>query len=132
MKTFIAALVLAGLVAFPAFAQSYDPDLGTGNIAPYSASTPYSANVAQPGSAGAARVPGGFGSAAKAYGAVTPSGTPGAANSGNQSASARDTALRECSVLERSFNGVGGNQDRWGAQAVTLYRSCMMQHGQPE
>jgi len=127
MKTFIAALVLAGLVAFPAFAQSYDPDLGTGNIAPYSASTPYSANVAQPGSAGAARVPGGAGSAAAAYAAVTPFGTPGAANGGNQSTSARDTALRECSAISRRYQ-----QTTWANMEIQQHRTCMAQHGQPE
>jgi hypothetical protein len=39
MKTFIIAATLAGVLASPALAQSYSPDLGTGNIAPnYSAS----------------------------------------------------------------------------------------------
>ena len=33
MRTTIAAVALATLVASPAFAQSYDPDLGSGNIA---------------------------------------------------------------------------------------------------
>jgi hypothetical protein len=32
MKRLIAAVALAAVVASPAFAQSYDPDLGTGNI----------------------------------------------------------------------------------------------------
>jgi hypothetical protein len=36
MKT-IAALVLATVIASPVLAQSYDPDLGTGNIAPTAA-----------------------------------------------------------------------------------------------
>ena len=36
MKT-IAALVLATVIASPTLAQSYDPDLGTGNIAPIAA-----------------------------------------------------------------------------------------------
>jgi len=35
MKMLIAAAAFATLVASPAFAQSYDSDLGTGNIAPY-------------------------------------------------------------------------------------------------
>ena len=39
MNKFIAAVALATLVATPALAQSYDPDLGTGNIAP----APYAA-----------------------------------------------------------------------------------------
>jgi hypothetical protein len=34
MKMFAVAAVLATLVASPAFAQSYDPDIGSGNIAP--------------------------------------------------------------------------------------------------
>ena len=32
MKTTIAAVLLATAIASPAFAQSYDPDLGTGNL----------------------------------------------------------------------------------------------------
>ena len=32
MKMLVAAAALATLVASPAFAQSYDPDLGSGNI----------------------------------------------------------------------------------------------------
>ena len=39
MNKFIAAVALASLVATPALAQSYDPDIGTGNIAP----APYAA-----------------------------------------------------------------------------------------
>jgi hypothetical protein len=34
MKMLVAAVALATLVASPAFAQSYDPDIGTGNIVP--------------------------------------------------------------------------------------------------
>ena len=34
MKTIIAAATLATLIASPAFAQSYDPSVGSGNIAP--------------------------------------------------------------------------------------------------
>jgi len=32
MKTTIAAVLLATAIASPAFAQSYDPDLGSGNL----------------------------------------------------------------------------------------------------
>jgi len=127
MKTFFAALALAVLVTFPAFAQSYDPDLGTGNIAPYSASTGSSANVAQRAPAGFARVPGGFGSAAAAYGAVTPFGTPGAAHSSNHSVSDRDTALRECSTIARRYQ-----QTTWANMEIQQHRTCMAQHGQME
>jgi hypothetical protein len=34
MKMLVAAVALATLVASPAFAQSYDPDIGSGNIVP--------------------------------------------------------------------------------------------------
>jgi len=34
MKMFITAAALATVLASPAFAQSYDPDVGSGNIAP--------------------------------------------------------------------------------------------------
>ena len=34
MRKLITAAVFATIVASPAFAQSYDPDLGSGNIAP--------------------------------------------------------------------------------------------------
>src|SRR5262249_11676441 len=124
MKTFIATLALVSLFAFPAFAQSYDPDLGTGNIAPYSASTTYSGNVAQGGNSLVALVPGGPGAPPPASAAVTPFGTPAA---GNHSASARDTALRECSVISRRFQ-----QTTWANMDIYQHRVCMTQHGQPE
>jgi len=34
MSKLIAAVALATLVAFPAFAQSYDPSVGSGNVNP--------------------------------------------------------------------------------------------------
>jgi hypothetical protein len=34
MKVLVAAVAFAALVASPALAQSYDPDVGTGNIVP--------------------------------------------------------------------------------------------------
>jgi hypothetical protein len=48
MKTLIAAVALATLVASPALAQSWDPDVGTGNIvaAPYG-ETPSGGNIYQ-------------------------------------------------------------------------------------
>jgi hypothetical protein len=50
MKFLVAAAVaLATLVASPAFAQSYDPDLGSGNIAPPSDDPNYTAGVYQGG-----------------------------------------------------------------------------------
>jgi hypothetical protein len=35
MKTILATAALAVAIASPAFGQSYDPDLGSGNVAPY-------------------------------------------------------------------------------------------------
>lgn len=34
MKMLVAAVAFATLVASPAFAQSYDPDIGSGNVVP--------------------------------------------------------------------------------------------------
>ena len=68
-----------------------------------------------------------FGSAATAYGAVTPFGTPGAAHSSNHSTSDRETALRECSTVSRRFL-----QSTWGTMDVHQHRACMAQHGQAE
>ena len=39
MKKFLTALPVLTVIATPAFAQSFDPDLGTGNINPPLAST---------------------------------------------------------------------------------------------
>ena len=55
MRKFLALVALATVLASPAFAQSYDPDLGTGNIAP----VPSGQTAWTNGAAGAfARVPG--------------------------------------------------------------------------
>jgi hypothetical protein len=57
MNKLVAAAILAGFVASPAFAQSYDPSIGTGNLdsVPYQAapppsqgSTPYDARAQVP------------------------------------------------------------------------------------
>src|SRR5215213_712675 len=53
MNRFLAAMALAALVATPALAQSYDPDLGTGNIAP----APYAAAQTTEGFQAMAQVP---------------------------------------------------------------------------
>ncbi len=42
MKKYLTALALVALVASPVLAQSYDPDVGSGNIAP----APYAENTA--------------------------------------------------------------------------------------
>lgn len=53
MNKFFAAVALATLVGTPALAQSYDPDVGTGNIAP----APYVAAQATEGFQAMAQAP---------------------------------------------------------------------------
>jgi hypothetical protein len=129
MKTFIASLVLATLLAFPASAQSYDPDIGTGNLTPnYSTTNGATTNGATTNGAARdfnsfARVGAGrSGAATSAYAAVTPFGSPTAS-----SAAARDSALRECATLSRRYT-----QTTWGTMEVHQFRSCMAQHGHVE
>jgi hypothetical protein len=126
MKTLIASLVLATLLAFPAFAQSYDPDLGTGNIVSWSDSAGSTRAAPQGAHASFARAPGGSGSATTAYGAVTPFGALGH-NGGSHSSAAREQALRDCS------NGAAPyKQTTWGHMELYQYRTCMAQRGQAE
>ena len=86
MKKLIAAVALAIAIASPAFAQSYDPDLGSGNIVQFEA--PASQSAAQsafaqvrPGAPAATHRSNRHGgervtSPYSAYGAVTPFGSP--------------------------------------------------------
>jgi hypothetical protein len=126
MKTFIAAIALVAALASPAFAQSYDPDLGTGNIAQFQA--PASQSAAQsalaqvrpgaPAGHRGARVTSPY----SAYNAVTPFGSPT-----NAKNAARDTAVRECSVLAAPYKEM-----TWGTMQIQQYRSCMAQYGHAE
>jgi hypothetical protein len=133
MKMLTVGAVLATLVASPAFAQSYDPDLGSGNIAPRSDAPAYNYNWSvAPGDQGAfARVAPRKSRARSpqaAYGAVSPFGTPGVERSrGNGAGSAREAALRECSGMARSYQ-----QTTWANMEMHQFRTCMMRHGQPE
>jgi len=129
MKTLVATALLATLVASPAFAQSYDPDVGTGNIVQWNDSTAYSSGV----SAGAHRAfaqvpPRGAASPYMAYGAVTPFDTPAGARSGGpRTNSAREAALRECAPMSRRYL-----EGTWGTMQMQQYRTCMAQHDQME
>ncbi|MFL6935455.1 MAG: hypothetical protein ACJ8EJ_12505 [Xanthobacteraceae bacterium] len=127
MKTLIAAAALATLLAFPAFAQSYDPDLGTGNIVSWSDSAVSAKHVPQRGHGSFARVvPGG--AATTAYGAVTPFGAPvRGQNGGAHSSTTREQALRECSTAAAPYKST-----TWGHMELHQYRTCMAQHGQAE
>ena len=130
MKKLIAALALATVLVSPAFAQSYDPDLGTGNIARIETTASSAAAQAayaqvRPGVPVArpqARVETSAQNPLTAYGAVTPFGSGTEA-----SAAARGAALRECSTLAGAYK-----QTTWGNLELYQYRSCMAQHGQVE
>jgi hypothetical protein len=129
MKKFMLTAALASIIASPTFAQSYNPDVGSGNIA-----AQIEAPVARPDAQAAyAQVPAGTAvrrvdrhraasSPHQAFGAVTPSGSPvGMTNT------SRDQALRDCSVLAAPYR-----EYTWGNFEIYQYRSCMAQHGQAE
>ena len=114
MKKLIAAVVLAMALASPALAQSYNPDVGTGNIVPYAGVQAPQSNA---GNAYAqAR------GAQAAFGSVTPSGASTANVTGS-----RGESLRECSALAAPFR-----QNTWGNMDIHQFRSCMALHGQTE
>jgi hypothetical protein len=127
MKTLTTTLAFAALVAFqgltPADAQSFDPDIGTGNIvASTQASTDAAAHAAfahaLPRSIQAR-------SAQAAFAAVTPFGTSSAGNS--DLTKSRDDSIRECAVKASPYK-----QSTWGSMEGYQYRSCMALHGQVE
>jgi hypothetical protein len=130
MKTFVAGVALAALVAFPAFAQSYDPDIGTGNIAPPSDDPAYAWGSYQRVEPFARVVPRGHraGSPHAAYGAATPFGSPSSTpERKNNGGDARTAAVRECSEMSRKYG-----ETTWGSLQMHQFRMCMAQHGQPE
>jgi hypothetical protein len=128
MKTLITALAFAALVAFqgltPAYAQSFDPDVGTGNIvASTQASTESSAQAAF------ARVlPRGAKtrSAHSAFAAVTPFGTPSTGKTESVGTTRADS-IRQCATLAAPYK-----QSTWGNMESHQYRTCMALHGQAE
>jgi len=138
MTKLIATVALATVLASPAFAQSYDPDVGTGNIvAPITAPVAQSGAqnaFAQVGHAGAAHARhlnrhGGARSTSpyEAYGAVTPFGSPGVSGDGKNLSAARATSIRECSTAAAAYR-----EYTWGDMEIQQYRACMAQHGQAE
>jgi hypothetical protein len=125
MKMFVASLALATLLAFPASAQSYDPDLGTGNIVSWGDSAAPAQRAPARADRAFARVP--RGAATSAYGAVTPFGSPVTRNSGSNVSTAREQALRECSGAAAPFKST-----TWGTMELHMYRTCMAQRGHSE
>jgi hypothetical protein len=118
MKMLVVGVALAALVASPAFAQSYDPDVGTGNIAPPSDDPAYASGVYQ----------GGPDAPYTAYGAVTPFDFPSfAQGSGEHISTARAAAIRRCSTLAQRYT-----EYTWGDMEIQQYRACMAGHGQVE
>ena len=120
MKMLIAALTLGTFVAAPAFAQSYDPDVGSGNLTRSRGAPALTWSVDQ--SAFAEVTPkrhklrarrGAF----SAYAAVPPS----------TAATTRETAIHDCAVTSQRYT-----ETTWDNVQSFQYRSCMMQHGQVE
>jgi len=129
MKKLMVTVALASIIASPAFAQSYDPDIGTGNVAaqieaPAARSDAQVAYAQAPASTVARRVnrhraaPSPY----QAFGAVTPLGS-----SASVTNASRDTAVRECSALAAPYR-----EYTWGNFEIYQYRACMAQHGQVE
>ena|SRR5215467_7304203 len=108
MKKILAtAALLATLVASPALAQSFDPDVGSGNIAQFSTTAPST------------------GLYLRADDAAAPLGS--ATSVQNHGSDARASAVRLCSDTGRRYLDT-----TWGLMSAQLYRSCMAQHGQAE
>src|SRR4051794_1450971 len=117
MKTLIAAVAFGIVMAFSAFntafAQSYDPDLGSGNITVWgqTSSDPTSAGGGQAALARilprAARTH----SVQSAFAAVTPFGTPSVEQNARKAPSAgtREASIRECATGAAPYK-----QSTWG------------------
>jgi len=128
MKTLIAALTLGALVATPAFADVHGSKVGIGKVA---SSRDNHAHARKAGRHAIARVaPHTHQSTSPlaAYGAVTPFGSPtDRQNPQSTMSPARETAVHECSLMSRQYL-----ETTWGDMQMHKYRTCMMQHGQPE
>ena len=125
----VVALAIATVFASPAFAQSYDPAIGTGNIAAQ-IEAPTAQSNAQ---AAYARVPAGTSvrlvnrhravdAPYEAFAAVSPFGSPATVTNAS-----RDTAVRECSALAAPYR-----EPTWANFEIYQYRACMAQHGRVE
>jgi hypothetical protein len=108
-KIFVTAALLMALAASPALAQSYDPDLGTGNIVQGSVSTPSS------------------GIYLRADEPAAPLGRTNAGRNGGGNTDARAAAIRECNLAARIYLDT-----TWGLMQSQQYRSCMARRGQVE
>jgi hypothetical protein len=130
VKLLMLALILATLAGASASAQSYDPDVGTGNIARPSDDPAYAWRAERRGSdfATGAAPRGEAHSPYAAHNAVAPFGTPGSATNGaRQSADTRTAAIQACSDMSRKYA-----EPTWGTMQMHQFRTCMMQHGLQE
>ena len=129
MKKLMLTVALASIIAGPALAQSYDPDIGTGNISaqierPAARSDAQAAYAQVPASKAVRHanrhraVPSPY----QAFGAVTP-----LRSSASVTNAPRDTAVRDCSTLAAPWR-----EYTWGNLEIYQYRTCMVQHGQVE
>jgi hypothetical protein len=105
MKKLMLTVALVSIIASPSLAQSYDPDIGTRNIAaqieaPTAHSNAKAAYAKVPGKAvrhvNRHRAPAHM--SYEAFGAVTPFGSPASVTN-----AARDTAVRECSGVAAPY-----------------------------
>src|SRR5262245_6320780 len=121
MKKLMLTVALASIIASPAFAQSYDPAIGSGNIAAQIEAPRAQSN----GQAAYARVPAGTSvrlvnrhravdAPYEAFAAVSPFGSPVVTNA------SRGTAVRECSALAAPYR-----EYTWGNFEIYQYRTCM-------
>lgn len=128
MKKLMAAVAFASVIASPALAQWYDPDVGSGNIAPsiYAPAAPHQVYLSAQFGNGRRHVRhrhAGRGTARGAFAAVPPSDAP----TGTRAGSTRESALRECSVAASKYT-----EHTWGDMEIYQFRACMAVHGQPE
>jgi hypothetical protein len=128
MKKLMAAVAFASVIASPALAQSYDPDIGSGNIAPwvYAPAAPHQLYLSAPfrnGRHHARHRHAGRGTARGAFAALPPPGAPTDTRAGSR----RESALRECSIAASRYP-----EHTWGTMEIHQFRTCMAAHGQPE
>src|SRR5262245_59616346 len=118
MKMLLAGVAFATLVASPAFAQSYDPDIGTGNIAGFSNSTAYASTSPRNLRLMASR------SAYGSFAAVTPFDAPTVVPNARK---ARAAAIGKCTAQAARYS-----EYTWGDMEFQQYRACMAANGQAE
>jgi hypothetical protein len=113
MTRIMMAAALAALLGTPALAQSPGPKPSAGAKLQTSKEPSY----ARPGYGS------GRDSPYRAFGAVTPFGSPAR----EQTSEPRDSALRKCSEESRKYQ-----QTTWGNMDIHQHRACMAQRGQTE